>query len=100
MFTQGNEVSLGKADAQAIRQFQHIVDRITDEAAAGFDVGPDLMASILQLNQDGQSPQDFRDCGIIISGAVKKVYPKTTNQLRLVKALRYEAWIASVADVA
>ena len=88
VFTQGNEVSLGKADDQVIRQFQHIVDRITDEAAAGFDVGPDLMASILQLNHHGQSPEDFRDCGIIISGAVKKVYPKTTNQLRLVKALR------------
>lgn len=88
VFTQGNELSLGKADTQVIRQFQHIVDRILDEAVAGFDVSPDLMASILQLQEDGYRPEDFRDCGIIISGATKKVYPKTVNQLRLIKSLR------------
>ena len=48
VFTEGNELSLGRADDQVVRQFQHIVDRIMDEAAAGFDVGPDLMASILR----------------------------------------------------
>ncbi|MBP3416602.1 MAG: PhoH family protein [Spirochaetaceae bacterium] len=88
VFTQGNELSLGKADSQLINQFQHIVDRIMDEAAAGYDIGPDLVASILQLNQDGHRPEDYRSCGIVISGAVKKVYPKTTNQLQLVRALR------------
>ena len=88
VFTEGNELSLGDADEQVIRRFQYIVDRIMDEAAAGFDVGADLMASILQLHHEGPGPKDFRDCGIVISGAVRKVYPKTANQLRLVRALR------------
>lgn len=88
VFTEGNELSLGRADDQVVRQFQHIVDRIMDEAAAGFDVGPDLMASILQLRGDKLSPDDFRDGGIVIPGAVRKVYPRTGNQLRLVRAMR------------
>ena len=98
VFTQGNELSLGRLpsgrispdtdDSQVVQQFQHIVDRMMDEAAAGFDVSPDLMASILQLRQDGHRCEDFRDCGIIIPGAVWKVYPKTGNQLRLVRAMR------------
>lgn len=98
VFTQGNELSLGRLpsgrissvveDSQVIQQFQHIVDRMMDEAAAGFHVGPDLMASILQLRQDGHSCEDFRGSGILIPGAVRKVYPKTNNQLRLVQAMR------------
>ena len=48
----------------------------------------DLMASILQLRGDKLSPDDFRDGGIVIPGAVRKVYPRTGNQLRLVQAMR------------
>ena len=99
VFTEGNELSLGRADDQVVRQFQHIVDRIMDEAAAGFDVGPDLMASILQLRGDKLSPDDFRDGGIVIPGAVRKVYPRTGNQLRLVRAMRSWATAASYSSL-
>ena len=87
VFTHGNELSLGKADVTVVRQFRHIVDRVLDEAKAGYEVTQDLLTSILQPETEWED-RTLKNPEIVIPGGVKKVYPKTKNQGTLINLLR------------
>ena len=87
VFTHGNELSLGKADVAVVRQFRHIVDRVLDEAKAGYEVTQDLLTSILQPETEWED-RTLKNPEIVIPGGVKKVYPKTKNQGTLINLLR------------
>ena len=87
VFTHGNELSLGKADVAVVRQLRHIVDRVLDEAKAGYEVTQDLLTSILQPETEWED-RTLKNPEIVIPGGVKKVYPKTKNQGTLINLLR------------
>ena len=87
IFSKGNEISLQEDDPEVIRQFQHIVDRLMDEASAGLDVSSDLIHSII-TGEKSFSPSHLKECAIMVPGAVKKIYPKTRNQALLIDAMR------------
>ncbi len=86
VFTRGNEISLDNGDDHIRRQFRFIIDRILDEIADGGVSSPDLVASI--LNGGGDEPFNAAAHAIAVPGAVRKIYPKTRNQARLVRAFR------------
>ena len=87
VFTKGNELSVPDDNPDIVRQFHHIIDRLLDEASSGYDVGPDMLGSILSKDEDSPflPPHEY---AIVVPGAVKKIYPKTKNQINLVKAMR------------
>lgn len=87
IFSKGNEISLQEDDPEVIRQFQHIVDRLMDEASAGLDVSSDLIHSII-TGEKSFSSSHLKECAIMVPGAVKKIYPKTCNQALLIDAMR------------
>ncbi len=87
IFSKGNEISLQEDNPEIIRQFQHIIDRLMDEASAGLDVSFDLIHSII-TGEKSFSSSHLKECAIMVPGAVKKIYPKTRNQALLIDAMR------------
>jgi phosphate starvation-inducible PhoH-like protein len=82
VFMRGNEISIPATDVDVQQQFQHIIDRLAEEINAGGEPGPDLLQSIFNV------PINTDTAGaIVISGGLKRVYPKTPNQAALVRAL-------------
>ncbi|MBO5235676.1 MAG: PhoH family protein [Spirochaetaceae bacterium] len=84
VYAQGNELSVPDDNPDVTRQFHAIIDRLIDEANAGFDVNPEMLSSILQFPDE----QNFDSLSISIPGSSKKVYPKSKNQAELIKSMR------------
>ena len=87
VFTRGNELSLDNDDPQIRQQFQFIIDRIVDEIAESGESSPDMVEAILNGGHEHTS-FNAAEYAIAVPGAVRKVYPKTKNQARLVQAFR------------
>lgn len=87
VFTRGNELSLDNDDPQIHQQFQFIIDRIVDEITESGESSPDMVLSILNGGHENTS-FNAAESAIAIPGAVRKVYPKSKNQARLVQAFR------------
>ena len=88
VFTQGNELSIEKTSTEIEQQFKFIIDRLIDEATAGFDITNDLICNILQVKSNGNLHKQLSDASILIPGGTRKVYPKSINQANLVIAMR------------
>ncbi|HAK68586.1 MAG TPA: phosphate starvation-inducible protein PhoH [Treponema sp.] len=97
VFARGNELSLGEAAPETEQQFNFIINRILDEIdAEGPQVADrDLIQSILNQGNEGRgdfsSSEDrrfFSQCSITIPGGVRKVYPRTKGQAKLIQAMR------------
>ncbi|MBO5138000.1 MAG: PhoH family protein [Spirochaetaceae bacterium] len=87
VFTHGNELSVADTDSDVTRLFRHVLDRLIDEAAAGFDIGPDLIESMFYKSGERDHRSLVAD-GIVVPGGLRKVYPKTSNQLAMIQAMR------------
>ncbi len=87
VFTCGNELSVEKDDPALQQEFRFIINRIVDEIEESGDSSGDMVESILHASLDGD---DFNaaDCAIAIPGGMRKVFPKTKNQARLIQAFR------------
>lgn len=100
VFMRGNELSVERDDPEIQQQFRFIIDRIIDEIEEGYADTEDAVASILNtdLNPDFSPVKAYFDSerihatmdegAIIVSGAQKKIYPKSQNQADYVKMLR------------
>ncbi|MCQ2613718.1 MAG: PhoH family protein [Treponemataceae bacterium] len=102
VFTCGNELSLGEADAETTGRFKRIIDRILDEVLAGETPDENAIQSIImnvsQKRTDGsaaensretrQDDSNFEDSLIRIPGGTKSVYPKTANQAHFIRQMR------------
>lgn len=102
VFTCGNELSLGEADAETTGRFKRIIDRILDEVLAGETPDENTIQSIImnvsQKKTDGsgsensgetrQDDSNFEDSLIRIPGGTKSVYPKTANQAHFIRQMR------------
>lgn len=86
VYAQGNEISVPDDNPDVARQFHAIVDRLIDEANAGFDVSPEMLSSILQFPEENNSDL----LSISIPGSNKKIFPKSKNQSDLIKAMRQQ----------
>lgn len=89
VFTRGNELSIESEDSDIQRQFNFVINRIMDEISDGNTYSPDMVTSILNVETVDVRP--FRlggNASIFIPGAVKKVFPKSQNQLELIESLR------------
>ncbi|MBQ6780102.1 MAG: PhoH family protein [Treponema sp.] len=87
VFTRGNELSLDNDDPQIRQQFQFIIDRIVDEISESGESSPDMVESILNGGYENTT-FNAAEYAIAVPGALRKVYPKTKNQARLVRAFR------------
>ncbi len=91
VFTYGNEISIDAEDSSVRQEFKFIIDRIVDEISESGDSSEDMIYSILNTGFSGESINDSFNAGefaISIPGATHKIYPKTKNQAKLVKAFR------------
>ncbi len=102
VFTCGNELSLGEANAETTGRFKRIIDRILDEVLAGETPDENAIQSIImnvsQKRTDGsaaenssesrQDDSNFEDSLIRIPGGTKSVYPKTANQAHFIRQMR------------
>ena len=87
VFTHGNELSIGDADSDIQEKFKFIIDRILDESAAGEQISPDLVRSVLQY-ESHDSSEMLASAVIKIPGAVTTVFPKTVNQAEFILSMR------------
>ena len=87
VFTRGNELSVENEDDRIRQEFRFIIDRIVDEIAESGESSPDLVESILKGGYENTS-FNAAEHAIAIPGAIRKVYPKTKNQARLIQAFR------------
>ena len=88
VFSCGNELSVAGSDPDITRQFRYIIDRLLDEVSSGSDVGPELLTSVLQPDAPGGLSGSHSDVAIMVPGAVKKIFPKTRHQTKLVQTMR------------
>ena len=91
VFCTGNELSIETEDPEIQQKFKFILDRITDEISENPSWDEDLVQSILNTSFASQNGGQGFDAGrfaISIPGGIKKVYPKTLNQAKLVEAFR------------
>ena len=91
VFCTGNELSIETEDPEIQQKFKFILDRITDEISENPSWDEDLVHSILNTSftsQNGGQGFDASRFAISIPGGIKKVYPKTVNQAKLVEAFR------------
>ncbi|MCH5290998.1 MAG: PhoH family protein [Treponema sp.] len=97
IFACGNELSVDGASRETEQQFRFIIDRMLDEMSESDTSGSDgeLLRSILNMGTTVYRKHTamsahaiFDSCSIAIPGALRKVYPRTAGQARLVQALR------------
>ncbi|WP_407428687.1 PhoH family protein [Treponema sp.] len=91
VFTRGNEISIEEEDPRIQQEFKFIIDRIIDEISESGESSSDLIHSILNTGfVDGNTDLSFNagKYAVSIPGSTRKVYPKTKNQLNLIKAFR------------
>ncbi|MCR5605552.1 MAG: PhoH family protein [Treponema sp.] len=89
VFTRGNELSIESEDSDIQRQFNFVINRMMDEISDGNAYNPDMVASILNVETVDERPFRFNaNSSIFIPGAVKKVFPKSQNQLELIESFR------------
>ncbi len=85
VFTRGNELSVDNADPEVQQEFRFIIDRIIDELGDGEEGSEDMIASILNTDIHSISNDPL---SITVPGGIRKVYPKTANHARYIRALR------------
>ena len=85
VFTRGNELSVDNADPEVQQEFRFIIDRIIDELGDGEEGSEDMIASILNTDIHSVSNDPL---SITVPGGIRKVYPKTANHARYIRALR------------
>jgi phosphate starvation-inducible PhoH-like protein len=90
VFTRGNELSVSETDPEIHRQFKHLIDRITDEVMDGNTADCHLVNSIINTgtSEDEDEHRFFTQSSIVIPGSVRRIYPKSIQQAKLVQALR------------
>lgn len=91
VFTRGNEISIDDGDPRVQQEFKFIIDRIVDEISESGESSSDLIHSILCTGLDsgaGASGFNAGKYAVVIPGATRRIYPKTKNQMELVRAFR------------
>lgn len=83
VFSRGNEIYIESEDEAIRQEFKFIIDRIMDEISVCGYGSSDMVSSILQLKEEFSA-----DVSIAVPGTPKKIYPKSENQNRLIKAFR------------
>lgn len=99
VFTRGNEISIADSSPEVRQKFKFIIDRLTDEIGEGTPSSQDFVESILNTGlglslSDGGFPAG--EFAISIPGGIRKVYPKTINQARLVRQFRKDSLVFAV----
>lgn len=84
VFTKGNEISIESDDPEITEQFQFIMDRIIDEVYDGGKNSEDIVISVLNT----QKKINMDEVSILVSGSVKKIYPRTQHQAEYINLLQ------------
>ena len=90
VYVTGNELSIETENQEQINQFKFIVDRILDELEQNrLDgtnaAGDEIIQSVLNTND---SRRFFELYSINVPGNVRKIYPRTLGQAKLVELFR------------
>lgn len=90
VYVTGNELSIETENQEQINQFKFIVDRILDELEQNrLDgtnaAGDEIIQSVLNTND---SHRFFELYSINVPGNVRKIYPRTLGQAKLVELFR------------
>ena len=90
VFTRGNQLSVSETDPEIHRQFKHLIDRLTDEVMDGNTADCHLINSIINtVLPDGEDEHKFfKRASIVIPGSVRRIYPKSIEQAKLVQSMR------------
>lgn len=100
VFSRGNEISIADSSDETRQKFKFIIDRITDEIADGASSSADFVESILNTGLCGFPHGDggfsAGEFSISVPGGIRKVYPKTRNQARLVGEFRRNSLVFAV----
>lgn len=84
VFTKGNQLSVETESSVIRQQFRYIIDRIADEVSDGSKNLDDIVASVLNMEKKA----DMESISILVSGAIRKVYPHTQHQADYIHSLR------------
>ena len=84
VFTKGNELSIETEDSGLCERFQFIIDRIVDEINDGGMNSEDVVVSVLNT----QKKASTEETSILISGGLKRIYPRTQNQADYIQLLQ------------
>jgi len=89
VYTTGNELHFSSNDIKKQTQFKKIITKLEEYSAKGCTLSPDLINGIysgitFQEASSGSSSQ-IDDLELVIPGSSKRVYPKSDNQVSLIK---------------
>ena len=94
VYTNGNELLLSSSDKDKIDFFSRIVEKVEDYTKRGGVPGKDLIKCIysgIALSRNGSIQEEKRDdrdienLELIIPGSTKKVFPRSVNQVELIR---------------
>ena len=87
IFASGNEIAINSENNECIEQFRFVIDRILDEFSenqSNFS-DSDIVRSVLAVDK-GKS--HFGNISIEIPGGIKKIYPYSAAQAKLIEAFK------------
>ncbi len=92
VYTAGNELHFSSKDRKKQAQFKKIIEKLKEYSEKGCVPSPELINGIYsgiafqQSNEDkSKLTSEIEDLELIIPGSAKRVYPKSYNQVSLIK---------------
>ncbi|MCL2295046.1 MAG: PhoH family protein [Spirochaetes bacterium] len=98
VYTTGNELHFSSEDSKKQAQFKKIIAKLEEYSKKGCALSPDLINGIYSgitfeesFCEDSQENREngTKDLELVIPGSSKRVYPKSYNQVSLIKKFSY-----------
>jgi len=88
VYTTGNELHFSSKDRKKQIQFKKIITKLEEYCSKGCILSPDLISGIysgITFQESSENKNEVEDLELVIPGSSRRVYPKTYNQVSLIK---------------